>query len=159
MVGVVLNVWFTMNGMYTMNNEQANNRVIPMWHEQAIIEWSRWNDLDEWPLTMLMNLVNRWLYFLMVLIRALAWRCCRCIILEKIADKTCYLALCYCSAWNVQKPKLPLINANSQSCSGNSLLAACNPLTTSSSLYCTIDQGNQTPAQLSWWTALWRNIR
>ena len=29
-----------------------------MWREKAIIEWSRWSDLDEWPLTMLVNLVN-----------------------------------------------------------------------------------------------------
>ena len=38
-------------------------RITPlcMWREQAIIEWSRWSDLGEWPLTMLVNLVNSWL--------------------------------------------------------------------------------------------------
>ena len=39
----------------------AKNKSICMWHEQAIIEWSRWSDLGEWPLTMLVNLVNSWL--------------------------------------------------------------------------------------------------
>jgi len=32
-----------------------------MWREQAIKEWSRWSDLGEWPLLMLVNLVNSWL--------------------------------------------------------------------------------------------------
>ena len=33
--GVALNVWFTTNGMCAKNNN------LYMWHEQAIIEWSR----------------------------------------------------------------------------------------------------------------------
>ena len=35
------------------------------WCEQAIIEWSRWSDPGEWPLIMLVNLVNSWLYVLL----------------------------------------------------------------------------------------------
>jgi len=59
LVGVVLNVWFTMNKMCMKNHTL-------MWRKQAMIEWSWWSDLGEWPLTMLVDLVNSWLYFLMV---------------------------------------------------------------------------------------------
>ena len=41
--GVALIVWFTTNGMC------AKNKNICMWRGQAIIEWSRWSDLGEWP--------------------------------------------------------------------------------------------------------------
>jgi len=56
-VGVALNVRFTTNGMCAKNNI---HRAIYMWHKQAIIEWSRWSDLGECPLIMLMKLVNSW---------------------------------------------------------------------------------------------------
>ena len=43
-----------------------------MWREQAIIEWSRWSDLGEWPLIMLVNLVNSWLCLLTVTTRVIS---------------------------------------------------------------------------------------
>ena len=58
--GVALIVWFTTNGMC------AKNKNTCMWREQAIIEWCRWSDLGEWPLIMLVNLVNSWLCLLTV---------------------------------------------------------------------------------------------
>jgi len=56
--GVALIVWFTMNRMC------AKNKNICMWRKQAIIEWSRRSDLGEWPVIMLVNLVNSWLCLL-----------------------------------------------------------------------------------------------
>jgi len=47
-----------------------------MWREQAIIEWSRWSDLGEWPLTMLVNLVNSWLCLLPVTTRVISIVAC-----------------------------------------------------------------------------------
>ena len=55
--GVALNVWFTSNRMCVKNN---TCQAIQMWRKQAIIEWSRWSDLGEWPLVMLVKLVNSW---------------------------------------------------------------------------------------------------
>ena len=71
--GVALIVWFTTNGMC------AKNKNTCMWREQAIIEWSRWSDLGEWPLIMLVNLVNSWLCLLTVTTRVISSRdlyCC-----------------------------------------------------------------------------------
>ena len=57
-----------------------------------------------------------------------------CTPLAVFVHKSCYLALCYYSAWNVRRPKLPLrlwlINAYSLPCSTNSLFTACSPPTT-----------------------------
>jgi len=64
--GVALIVWFTTNGMC------AKNKNICMWREQAIIEWSRWSDLGEWPLIMLVNLVNSWLCLLTAMTRVIS---------------------------------------------------------------------------------------
>jgi len=64
--GVVLIVWFTTNGMC------AKNKNICMWREQAIIEWSGWSDLGEWPLMMLVSLVNSWLCLLTVTTRVIS---------------------------------------------------------------------------------------
>ena len=70
--GVALIVWFTMNGMC------AKNINICMWREQAIIEWSQWSDLGEWPLIMLVNLVNSWLCLLTVTTRVISIvACCK----------------------------------------------------------------------------------
>jgi len=44
-----------------------------MWREQAITEWSRWSDLGEWPLIMLVKLVNSLYYLLMVMARVNSW--------------------------------------------------------------------------------------
>ena len=63
--GVALIVWFTMNRMC------AKNKNICMWREQAIIEWSRRSDLGEWPVIMLVNLVNSWLCLLTVTTRVI----------------------------------------------------------------------------------------
>jgi len=59
-------MWFTTNGMCAKNNN------IYSWREQAIIEWSRWSDLGEWPLTVLVDLVNSWLYALTVTTRVIS---------------------------------------------------------------------------------------
>jgi len=64
--GVALIVWFTTNGMC------VKNKNISMWREQAIIEWSRWCDLGEWPLIMLVNLVNSWWCLLTVTTRVIS---------------------------------------------------------------------------------------
>ena len=70
--GVALIVWFTTNGMC------AKNINICMWREQAIIEWSQWSDLGEWPLIMLVNLVNSWLCLLTVTTRVISIvACCK----------------------------------------------------------------------------------
>jgi len=62
---VALIVWFTTNGMCVKNKNMC------MWREQAIIVWSRWSDLGEWPLIMLVNLVNSWLCLLTVTTRVI----------------------------------------------------------------------------------------
>ena len=63
--GLALIVWFTTNGMC------AKNKNICMWREQAI-EWSRWSDFAEWPLIMLVNVVNSWLCLLTVTTRVIS---------------------------------------------------------------------------------------
>ena len=61
-----------------------------MWREQAIIECSRWSDLGEWPVTMLVNLVNSWLYFLMVTTRVISSGDLYCCLLPQCeALRTC----------------------------------------------------------------------
>ena len=82
--GVALVVWFTTNGMC------AKNKNIYMWREQAIIEWSRWSDLGEWPLTMLVNLVNSWLCLRTVTMRVIFSGVIYCCLLPRCeALRTC----------------------------------------------------------------------
>ena len=82
--GVALIVWFTTNGMC------AKNKNICMWREQAIIEWSRWSDLGEWPLIMLVNLVNSWLCLLTVTTRVISSGDLYCCLLPRCeALRTC----------------------------------------------------------------------
>jgi len=60
----------------------SNNRVIVVcnlwWCERLNVmtgvreEWSRWSDLGEWPVIMLVNLVNSWPYMLMVMTRVIS---------------------------------------------------------------------------------------
>jgi len=67
-------------------------RITPlcMWREQAIIEWSRWNDLGEWPLIMLVNLVNSWLCLLTVTTRGISsGDLCCCLLPRCEALHTC----------------------------------------------------------------------
>ena len=69
-------------------------RITPlwMWCEQAIIEWSRWSDLGEWPLTMLVNLVNSWLCLRMVTTRVISSGDLYCCLLPRCeALRTCHL--------------------------------------------------------------------
>jgi len=61
-----------------------------MWREQAIIEWSRWSDLGEWPLTMLVNLVNSWWCLLTVTTRVISSGDLYCCLL-----KHCFLNIIY----------------------------------------------------------------
>jgi len=82
--GVALIVWFTTNEMCAMNKN------ICMWHEQAIIDWSRWSDLGEWPLIMLVNLVNSWLCLLTVTTRVISSGDLYCCLLPRCeALRTC----------------------------------------------------------------------
>jgi len=82
--GVALIVWFTTNGMC------AKNKNIFMWPEHAIIEWSRWSDLGEWPLMMLVNLVNSWLCLLMVTTRVISSGDLYCCLLPRCKSlRTC----------------------------------------------------------------------
>jgi len=82
--GVALIVWFTTNGMC------AKNKNICMWREQAIIEWSRWSDLGERPLTMLVNLVNSWLCLRTVTTRLISSGDLYCCLLPRCeALRTC----------------------------------------------------------------------
>jgi len=82
--GVALIVWFTTNGMY------AKNKNICMWREQAIIEWSRWSDLGQWPLTMHVNLVNNWLCLRTVTTRVISSGDLYCCLLPRCeALRTC----------------------------------------------------------------------
>jgi len=77
-------VWFTTEGMC------AKNKNIRMWREQAIIEWSRWSDLGEWPLTMLVNLVNSWLCLRTVTTRVISSGDLYCCLLPRCeALRTC----------------------------------------------------------------------
>ena len=79
--GVALIVWFTTNGM------RAKNKNICMWREQAIIEWSRWSDLGEWPLIML---VNSWLCLVTVTTRVISSGDLYCCLLPRCeALRTC----------------------------------------------------------------------
>jgi len=50
----------------------GKNKTINMLRERAIIEWSQWSDLGEWPLMMLVNLVNSWLCLLTVTTRVIS---------------------------------------------------------------------------------------
>jgi len=62
-----------------------------MWREQAIIEWSRWSDFGEWPLIMLVNLVNIWLYLLTVTTRMILLGDLYCCLLPRCeALRTCH---------------------------------------------------------------------
>ena len=82
--GVALIVWFTTNRMC------VKNKTIYMWREQAIIEWSRWSDLGEWLLTLLVNLVNSWLYALTVTTRVISSGDLYCCLLPQCeALRTC----------------------------------------------------------------------
>ena len=64
------------------------------WREQAIIEWSRWSDLGEWPITLLVNVVNSWLYVLMVLMRVISLGELYCCLLPQCAAlRTMWLGL------------------------------------------------------------------
>ena len=84
--GVALIVWFTTNGMC------AKNKNVCMWSEQAIIEWSRWSDLGEWPLMMLVHLVNSWLCLLTVTTRVISSGDIYCCLLPRCeALRTCHL--------------------------------------------------------------------
>ena len=61
-----------------------------MWREQAITEWSRWSDLGEWPLIMLVNLVNSWLCLLTVTTRVISSGDLYCCLLSRCeALRTC----------------------------------------------------------------------
>ena len=67
-------------------------RITPicMWREQAIILWSRWSDLGEWPLIMLVKLVNSWLHFLIVTTRVISSSGLHCCLLPQCeALRTC----------------------------------------------------------------------
>jgi len=61
-----LSAGVALNARRTTNEMCAKNNTICMWREQATTEWSWWSDLGEWPLIMLVNLVNSWLYMLTV---------------------------------------------------------------------------------------------
>ena len=61
-----------------------------MWREQTIIEWSRWGDLGEWPLRMLVNLVNSWLCLRKVMTRVISSGDLYCCLLPRCeALRTC----------------------------------------------------------------------
>ena len=68
----------------------AKNKNISTWREQAIIEWSRRSDLGEWPLIMLVNLVNSWLCLLTVTTRVISSSDLYCWLLPRCkALRTC----------------------------------------------------------------------
>jgi len=100
--GVALIVWITTNGMC------AKNKNICIWRQQAIIEWSRWSDLGEWPVIMLVNLVNSWLCLLTVTTRVISsgdLYCCflpRCEVAHMplgISDRNTTTFCTTCSYW------------------------------------------------------------
>ena len=81
---LALNARFTTNGIF------ANYSTVYMWREQVIIEWSRRSDLGEWPLIMLVNLVNSWLYVLTVTTRVISsGEFCCCLLPQCEALRSC----------------------------------------------------------------------
>jgi len=89
--GVALIVWCTTNGMC------AKNKNICVWREQAIIEWSRWCDLCEWPLTMF---VNCWLCLLTVTTRVISSGDLYCCLLPRCEGlRTCRSGFPIATKW------------------------------------------------------------
>ena len=64
--------WCCVDCVITTNGMCTKNKNICVWREQAMIEWSWWSDLGEWPLIMLVNLVNSWLCLLTVTTRVIS---------------------------------------------------------------------------------------
>jgi len=71
---------------------------IYLWHEQVIIEW--WSDLGEWPLIMLVNLVNSWLCLLTVMTRVISLGELYCCLLPQCkALRTCCSGFPIATKW------------------------------------------------------------